>query len=653
MLKKLNYKYITIGILAVLAVLVVPTHATQAQSWFPSWLLSAGDFILYLIDPVIQFAFTLAAYFVQAMGALLNISINLTMNIRAFVANNDGIYFVWQTLRDLSGIILIFMLLYASFKLILSQEEGEVMKWIKNAIIAGILINFSFFFVGLLIDASNVVSLSIYSAISPSTSRCLGSNGPGTTQYVSCAAKEFIGVEGKDQGISGVIINALKITKLPTASTNGSEMADKFLRYFLQIVSIVTLVVTALSFAVAAGAFVVRLITLLFLLAASPLWFASMIFPGISEATSWFTKTLKTQLLFMPAYLLTMYVALRIAIGFTGITGSALAFSDNKNTALVGLIVSLMNYAFVIIAINAPLFVAVTLGGISSKYSKGITAQAIFGKVGKATGSWLGRNTIGAAANRFQNSEAMRSFAASSPNLARLVNNQVGKVSSASFGGKKGGYDAAQKEKQKQQEKLYEQIGKIDRSKYATEAAANAAQEAAKVKQRGYVENLDRRSPLNIMKDRANRQTAYKLDTDANAKQYQDEYKELIEQLTELKESLNPEAISDLQEQISQLKTKAVLSKGSEEVKYKEQITGLEERMSRLQSIAQKGQAQIQQDIKIAESKQVELKAKVDRINKAKQDKETSGLLKKLKDLDEKPAEKTEKKDDKKDDKNK
>ncbi len=109
-------------------------------------------------------------WFVVFAGAMLNVSINLTLHIKDFVNATQGVYLVWQTIRDISGLFIIFMLLYASFRLILSKEEGgggigSVGNMIKNIVIAGILINFSFFIVSLLIDASNIVSLAIYNGI--------------------------------------------------------------------------------------------------------------------------------------------------------------------------------------------------------------------------------------------------------------------------------------------------------------------------------------------------------------------------------------------------------------------------------------------------------------------------------------------------------
>src|SRR3989344_3362272 len=110
----------------------------------------------------------LASWFMTVTGVLLNTSLTLTLNIRDFVTNMVGIYEVWAAIRDLSAMLIIFFVLWAAFQIILGQEKiGGLGTLIKNIVIAGVLINLSFFIVGFLIDASNMISFQIYRQMVP------------------------------------------------------------------------------------------------------------------------------------------------------------------------------------------------------------------------------------------------------------------------------------------------------------------------------------------------------------------------------------------------------------------------------------------------------------------------------------------------------
>jgi hypothetical protein len=300
--------------------------------------------------------------------------------------------------------------------------------------------------------------------------------------------------------------------------------------------------------------------------------------------------------------------------------------------------------------INLPLVAGLALAGMAKDFmnkiidTKKFSAQAMWG----GFGGWGARNTLGAAASGLQKSRVMGALAAGSPRLGVWANKGLKGVSSAGFGGKEGGYDAAVKQQKKDEEELYKQVGTVDRSKYKTEAEANAAEERAKARQAQYVKNLGGRSVFNLMmKDRASQQTAYKLDTEVNAKEYEKQYKELMETMTAYKEAMDPEVISNLKEEIINLKVKSVISNGSEQTRLNEQVAKLEQKQAQLTTISSKGIDTINKEKAEHDQQMVELKAKKDRIGKSKQDKTLKDMAKRLKDLEEKP-EKDEKKDEEK-----
>jgi hypothetical protein len=115
---------------------------------FVELLAGLGDVILIL-----------ASWFIGLMGVVLNISILLTMNIKAIFDSTPAIRDVWVVIRNLSSILIIFALLYASIATILDVSKTNVKTLVGSIIMAGVLINFSLFFTKVAIDASNLVSL--------------------------------------------------------------------------------------------------------------------------------------------------------------------------------------------------------------------------------------------------------------------------------------------------------------------------------------------------------------------------------------------------------------------------------------------------------------------------------------------------------------
>jgi hypothetical protein len=75
---------------------------------------------------------TMASWLVYLAGSLMNFSINLTMHIKEFVASTDAIYTVWKAIRDISGMFIIFGLLYSAIQLITGFESPKFGDRIKK-----------------------------------------------------------------------------------------------------------------------------------------------------------------------------------------------------------------------------------------------------------------------------------------------------------------------------------------------------------------------------------------------------------------------------------------------------------------------------------------------------------------------------------------
>jgi len=337
----------------------------------------------------------IAAWILAMAGFLLNYSINLTLQMKTFLEQTPAIYTTWKALRDISGLFIIFFLLYAAIKLILSIQDAKFGSLIKNIVVAGVLINFSFFFASLGIDVSNIVSIQLYNAIAPANTLNVGNLSPtGVTERIG------------DGGLSDVFMKSLKIPALydtnakltpagQVAAAGGAWTAPIKI-ILMGSASIIIMLAAALSFAAAAFAFIIRFVVLIFLLAFSPIWFASHIVPEIGDYAKKWTNAYKGMLIFMPAYLLLMYLALNVLttspfLGGTDIANAAASVGTGSTVWYSSILTLSINAVIVMILLNFPLVAAISIGGGTVKFANATVQGA---------SRWVRNNTVGAASTR-------------------------------------------------------------------------------------------------------------------------------------------------------------------------------------------------------------------------------------------------------------
>lgn len=472
-----------------------------------------------LIANIGYWILTVVSSVVIVSGTFLSVAINITTHIGDLFKSIPALSEIWVIIRNLSSIFIIFMLLYSSITTILGVEGPSMKKLIGNIIMAGLLINFSLFFVKIAIDASNLVSLQFYRAIAPNASENLR-----------------IGSIWNDGGLSDVFMSSLKIPQI-YQNTQVLKSLDVTLSISIATVGgIVMMVTAALSFFAAAIMFTIRTALLLFIMALSPVFFAGMIFPAIKKDVSdKLFGVLKSQLIFMPAYLLLMYICLKLisSDGFSAIfnannSGIIPAGESAFGPTFIGVIVQ---YTVALLFINAPLVFAIQLGGIGAKWvpgSKGV------GDVAQWFGASTARNTLGYAANRIGESERFRSIIAKTPIGGLALSKAVAGVSGASFGGKKGGYDAQVKADAKAMEEFNKKIGKVNRVNYNTDKEYKDAKDRASDLQKTQLNSMMGRSLWGRMTtSRGSQQTYEKLTEDNDKKEAKKNKKANEEKLKE------------------------------------------------------------------------------------------------------------------------
>ncbi len=338
-----------------------------------------------------EMAFAAAGAILTLCGVLLNGTMVATLNIKQIVDATTAIGVAWRTIRDFSSIFIIFLLLYASIKMILGLKDANLGSLIKSIIVAGVLINFSLFFTKLAVDTSNIISLSFYNAIAPGQ----GSTGVAATNSFN----GMISSAFNDGGISNVFMQSLSITNIVGsksavgAPNSGGDPNVNRTITLAYAGGVVLMLGAAFSFLFAAGAFAVRIGILILLMAFSPIYFIAMIFPQAKQYADRWRDTLIAMCLFMPVYLFLMYVAVSIIndpnfFNFARMSTTT-AVSNNAlvSPSTIGIV---LQYIIAMIFINAPMAAAIEIG------SKGTDIAVKFGEDMKKWGQgFVGRNTAG------------------------------------------------------------------------------------------------------------------------------------------------------------------------------------------------------------------------------------------------------------------
>ena len=202
----------------------------------------------------------------------------------------------WKILRDLANIAIVFSLLYLAIRTILNGNGFADTKTLAGVLVAAILINFSLFFTTLAFNTSNFVAKSIASQIT-------FSGGDGS-QSISANIARMIGTK---DAINKLWNNSL-FQLDPALQQNELNVAFNDLRS--GILAALTMVVLIVILAVAAVLLLYRFFLFTLLMITSPFGLISAFIPWFRGMGKQWWGQLKHQVVYLPAFLLTLYIAL-------------------------------------------------------------------------------------------------------------------------------------------------------------------------------------------------------------------------------------------------------------------------------------------------------------------------------------------------------
>lgn len=341
-----------------------------------------------------NFLLNVASIFTWAGGMLLEGAIRFFVVDMVESAPLPVINAVWAVVRDICNLLFVFGFLYLGFQMIFDPHSAEAKRTLSHIIIGALLVNFSLFFVKVIIDVGNYIAVSIYNA---GTAAVDGASIPAAiVQALGISAFWGTGVPNTD----------------PTVMDNLGGWGG--VAYY--IMAAIFLLVCAFVFAMAALMLVTRFVTLILILMASPILFAGTAFPQTQHFVQELWHKLVTSTLFPSVFLFMMFISVKI-LDFlkTGIPDAA----GNKASALQGSVTFLPVVAF----FCGSIFVLIQALQVSRKIAEG-GHDAISHLTQHAHDSFRGfmlRNSVGRAGRA-----AHHSYEAGS--AARARGNAFGKA---------------------------------------------------------------------------------------------------------------------------------------------------------------------------------------------------------------------------------
>ncbi len=378
--------------------------AVAAAGWFGGKALlgAVADKLLDALVWLCSFIFTVAGIFMEGMGYLLDASITYTINSDIYKAVS-AIQVGWAAVRDLSNMFFIFVLLYIAILTILGSAGSSTKRWVAHLIIAALLINFSLFITQVVVDAGNVLALGFWNKLTITVNNKAGVpvSGPSASSYF---------MEGFR------IQTVFDPTKGGTTPENITKEKDKQMMMYLGGAAVEF--VAGYVFLAGAIMMIIRSVTLMILMIASPFAFLGFALPkGGGFANQWLDKLIGATFM-APAFCFMLYIDSLIIRGTNVADGSEIMKSSGADTAkfalaLQGAVSSfpiIYNFVLMIILLLASLTIAQKVSGGVGSSASGFAKKALGAGGGfvAATGAIGLRNSIGRASNSLRSNEKIQ-----------------------------------------------------------------------------------------------------------------------------------------------------------------------------------------------------------------------------------------------------
>ncbi len=251
-----------------------------------------------------NFALKMGCYFVASGEGCSGAGLLVTNGSVGGVVN-----VLWEVIRDLVNIAIIFSLVYIGFMLIVNGDDSGAKKALGGIIMAALLVNFSLYIAKVVVDLSNFATVEIYEAMSTA-----GNGGFGVTGENS-DGDLLLDSQRNGSNLASHFMTVLRIsTMYSTNPDDGNSLSFAILAMFF-------LVFLGAIFLYGAIMMMARFIAIIVLLIFSPVMFLGLVLPNFKGISSDWRKKFVGYCLFAPAFTFMIYISLYTLIQMAPSTG--------------------------------------------------------------------------------------------------------------------------------------------------------------------------------------------------------------------------------------------------------------------------------------------------------------------------------------------
>lgn len=384
-----------------------------------------GKNISYFLSLLAYYFMIGTAWAVTAAGYVMDYVLKFTITDAKAQMTSTGVINAWKTFRDLGNIVFLFILLYAAINIIISNAGVDSKRIISRVIIVAILVNFSFFLTGIVIDIANIVALQFYDAILSGTT-----NGRFGEIFLNIfqPGKFFAGASGTSlspQSISSPDHAAL------SKQIGGDDIVNAVVFFTGGIINLIA----AFAFIIVSGMLILRLIALIFIILLSPIAFIASILPQTQGLFKRWWKELLNQSMYAPIFFMFLWLSIIFLTNGDVVNDPIKAGVMGKDAlSVVG--TGLANSAITLM-IGIGFLIGSILIGKKLSLMGADTATKMTGNLTAGLAGAVGRGTFGAGSRAIYQGkwgEKMRDAAAKGGKLGRFASLGLKVTGSAASG---------------------------------------------------------------------------------------------------------------------------------------------------------------------------------------------------------------------------
>lgn len=465
---------------------------------------------------ILEVLLRIVSWILWLTGILFNVVVReMVVEMGKYVTSQsaEGIRAAWAIMRDLANIGIIGGLIAVAVGTILHLQNVNAKTYLVRLIIAALLVNFSYFFAGAIIDSSNFLATAIYKSVI-TTKECASNSGYDSLKgvftslgYAPAGQQDHCTIADRFLGVT----NLQGLRKAPTPVQQAlayvpggqiinfitSDPQDTIDLFFYNLLLLTFELVTIFVFLSAITLLIGRFVALILILISSPLGVAGIAIPKVSGYAKKWWEALFSQALFAPIYFLLVGFSLAIlANSKNAILGATNA--EKGFEAVIGIVLTfIVATVFMLQSLRIAKQLSEHTKELASVYkASGVLAgwipKAYTGGL-KYAGNTAGTTFIGLPADRL--SRGYERWMAKDGGLQKLIASTgvdrgiqkgINAVADAKFGGKEG-YQTKLKEQEERRARLAdvkksrgnlakstEEGGLVDKNSLAEERRAKA-----------------------------------------------------------------------------------------------------------------------------------------------------------------------------------